>query len=369
MTGIGRDVASPQADPARDLVSIVSTSGTKSVELTHRNLFHPAFAAAECIRLSPEDRIVGVAALFHVFGFGPGVLGSANRVRPWRFRMNSMQPSACISSSPAEPRCTTGYRQSSPPSCASSGRGRATSRVCAWEWSRAPPAGYPLTHGLGGALLHAPHRDSLTEASSLITMTTLEDSIARRMGPVGRTPNRGYERMRARPGGQRAAAREPVGDRCPRTGGHAGLYRQPGETLECFTPSGHFRRGDIGIVEDDSYVHLVSRGGGVIIRCGSNVYPREIEDRLLAHAAVQRFAGLGLQDKFLGKRSVPRSIPWRGRSSPKRRSGSGAGRVSPNTKVPDRVLFLGEFPMTGTGKVRRVELVRLLEEARPHPVA
>ena len=83
-----------------------------------------------------------------------------------------------------------------------------------------------------------------------------------------------------------------------------GYYRQPGETSECFTGSGHFHTGDIGIVDDDGYVRLVGRREGVIIRYGSNVYPREIEDRLHAHPAVRKSAVLGLQDEFLGGSSV-----------------------------------------------------------------
>ena len=171
---------------------------------------------------------------------------------------------------------------------------------------------------------------SLTEASTMITLTTLEDSIARRMGTVGR-PIGETSFCVLDPGGSELPP-ESLGEiGRPRTGGHVGLLRQPGETSESFTPSGHFCTGDIGIVDDDGCVHLVGRGGGVIIRCGSNVYPREIEDRLLARPVVQRSAGRGFRTSSWGKRSVPRSFPWRGRSSPKRSSGSGAGRVSPNT--------------------------------------
>lgn len=59
----------------------------------------------------------------------------------------------------------------------------------------------------------------------------------------------------------------------------------------------YFRTGDIGVVDDDGHVHLVGRRDDVIIRCGSNVYPREIEDQLHAHPVVRRAAVLGLQDE------------------------------------------------------------------------
>ena len=69
--------------------------------------------------------------------------------------------------------------------------------------------------------------------------------------------------------------------------------------------------GDLGIADEEGNVHLVGRGKGVIIRGGSNVYTREIEDRLRA--------------------------------------------------------FLDDFAKTGTKKVRWVELARLPEEARRGP--
>ncbi|NIP57259.1 MAG: AMP-binding protein, partial [Gemmatimonadetes bacterium] len=60
--------------------AILYTSGTtgkpKGVELTHANLLHAAAGTAQGIGLGPADRIAGVSALFHVFGIGPGVLGS-----------------------------------------------------------------------------------------------------------------------------------------------------------------------------------------------------------------------------------------------------------------------------------------------------
>ncbi|NNM34774.1 MAG: acyl--CoA ligase, partial [Gemmatimonadetes bacterium] len=78
----GRGRAFQGTDQAPDdPFAILYTSGTsgkpKGVELSHRNLIHAAAATAEAVSLGPDDRVVGVTALFHVFGLGPGLLGTA----------------------------------------------------------------------------------------------------------------------------------------------------------------------------------------------------------------------------------------------------------------------------------------------------
>jgi acyl-CoA synthetase (AMP-forming)/AMP-acid ligase II len=80
-----------------------------------------------------------------------------------------------------------------------------------------------------------------------------------------------------------------------------GYYRQPRETAQSFDPEGYLRTGDLGMVDEEGYVHLVGRRKDVIIRGGSNVYPREVEDRLLAHPAVLETAVVGVPDDLLGE--------------------------------------------------------------------
>ena len=79
-SGEGRHVPDVEIDPAADTFAIVYTSGTmgkpKGVALTHENLLVTAAATADSLRMTPEDLVFGVATVFHVFGLGPGVLGT-----------------------------------------------------------------------------------------------------------------------------------------------------------------------------------------------------------------------------------------------------------------------------------------------------
>ncbi|HUF11723.1 MAG TPA: AMP-binding protein, partial [Longimicrobiales bacterium] len=79
-SGEGRDVPAVSLDPAKDTFAILYTSGTmgkpKGVELTHANVLRTAAATADALGLRPEDVVYGLTTIFHVFGLGPGLLGT-----------------------------------------------------------------------------------------------------------------------------------------------------------------------------------------------------------------------------------------------------------------------------------------------------
>ena len=91
-----------------------------------------------------------------------------------------------------------------------------------------------------------------------------------------------------------------------------GYYRQPGETAQVMTPDGFFTTGDLGMVDEDGYLHILGRRKEMIIRGGFNVYPREVEDRLHAHPAVLDVAVVGLPDEILGEVSCACIVPVEG---------------------------------------------------------
>jgi acyl-CoA synthetase (AMP-forming)/AMP-acid ligase II len=139
-----------------------------------------------------------------------------------------------------------------------------------------------------------------------------------------------------------------------------GYYRQPEETSRSFTEDGFFRTGDIGMLDDDGYLHIVGRKKDTIIRGEYVIYPRELEDLLRIHPAIQEAIVVGVEDEVLGELicacvlSVEGAIVTGGEIKDFCR-----GRIA-QYKVPDLVRFVDSFPMTGSGKVRRVELARMV---------
>jgi fatty-acyl-CoA synthase len=149
----------------------------------------------------------------------------------------------------------------------------------------------------------------------------------------------------------------------------SGYYRQPGETAQVFTPEGFFLTGDLGMLDEEGYLHLLGRRKEMIIRGGFNVYPREVEDRLHAHPAVLDVTVVGLPDEVLGEIACACVVPVEGAIVTGDEIKDFCRDVLADYKVPDLVRFLDGFPMTGSGKVRRVELARMIsaEESSRRP--
>jgi acyl-CoA synthetase (AMP-forming)/AMP-acid ligase II len=146
-----------------------------------------------------------------------------------------------------------------------------------------------------------------------------------------------------------------------------GYYRQPQETSKSFNGAGFFRTGDLGMVDEEGSIHLVGRHKEVIIRSGSNVYPREVEDRLHAHPAIRDAAVIGVEDEFLGEAVCALVVPVEGAIVTADEVREWCRRTLASYKAPDLVRFVESLPKTGTGEVRRVGLGRLFEAYREDP--
>lgn len=360
--GTGRDLPDHEVDPERDLLAIVYTSGTtgkpKGVELTHRNLIHAAAATADAMGLGRDDRVFGVTALFHVFGLGPGVVGCA-LAGSTLVLQEEFEPEGALDLIEA---CRVTVHYGVPTVFAEELRAQTARPRDLTSLRRGLVAGAPMPEALFRRveaelcpeLLVA---YSLTETSSVLAVTRPGDRSEKRRMTVGR-PVAGMEVRVVEEDGSvlpveslgEIAARGPAVMR--------GYYRQPRETEASFGPDGHFRTGDLGIVDEDGFVHLVGRRKDVIIRSGYNVYPSEVEDRLHAHPAVKDAVVVGVQDELLGEAICAAVVLVEGAIVNEREIGVWCGEILADYKIPDRVRFVDDLPMTGTRKIRRVEIVR-----------
>jgi acyl-CoA synthetase (AMP-forming)/AMP-acid ligase II len=160
----------------------------------------------------------------------------------------------------------------------------------------------------------------------------------------------------------RALPSESVGEIALRGPGvMKGYYRQPNETLRAQRRDGYFATGDLGMMDEEGYLHLVGRRREVIIRDGFGVYPREVEYRLQAHPAVREAAVVGIPDDVHGEAICACIVPIEGAIVTGPEIMDWCRVTLADYKVPDLVRFLDEFPRTGTGKPRRVELARTIQ--------
>jgi fatty-acyl-CoA synthase len=204
---------------------------------------------------------------------------------------------------------------------------------------------------------------SLTETSSTVSITRPSDSPEKRRFTVGKPLDGTDVKILERDGTELPV--ESVGEIAIKGPGlMSGYYRQPLETRSAFDRDGYFLSGDLGIIDEEGYVHLVGRRKEVIIRSGFSVYPREVEDRLQAHPAVHEAAVVAVPDDVLGEAICACVVAVEGAIVTGDEIKDWCRMTLADYKVPDVVRFLDRFPLTGTGKVRRVELARMIQAER-----
>jgi acyl-CoA synthetase (AMP-forming)/AMP-acid ligase II len=205
---------------------------------------------------------------------------------------------------------------------------------------------------------------SVTETSSTVSASRPDDPDDKRRFTVGRPLPGTTVRVRDADGSELPV--ESVGEIAVKGPGvMLGYHRQPKETSAAVDEEGYFRTGDLGLVDEEGYLHLVGRKKDVIIKAGFNVYPREVEARIESHPAVQSVAVVGLSDPLLGEAICACVVPVEGAIVTDQEIVDWCRETLAEPKVPDQVLFIDELPRTDTGQVRRTDLSRELRSQGP----
>jgi fatty-acyl-CoA synthase len=200
----------------------------------------------------------------------------------------------------------------------------------------------------------------LTETGPTVTITRYDDDEDHRFGSVGRALP-GVEVMALDLISGTLHGPEAVGEIAVRGPGlMRGYLRMPTETARVVTPDGFFLTGDLGIIDEDGYVKIIGRRQETISRGGHQIYPGEVEDRLRSHPAVDDVCVIGVPNDVLGELVCACVVPIEGAVITGREIKLFAQDTMAQYKVPDLVRFFDEFPLTGSGKVRRKELSRAI---------
>jgi len=136
-----------------------------------------------------------------------------------------------------------------------------------------------------------------------------------------------------------------------------GYYNKPDATREAIDTDGWFHTGDIGEMDDEGYLNIVGRIKDMIIRGGENIYPAEIERVMAEHPQIQDVAVIGVPDEKYGE-ELCAWIKLRDGAEPLDADAVRAfatGKLA-HYKIPRYVRIVEEFPMTVTGKIRKVEM-------------
>lgn len=135
-----------------------------------------------------------------------------------------------------------------------------------------------------------------------------------------------------------------------------GYYKKPEETAATYTDDGWFKTGDTAVWRADGSIRFLGRYKDMLKVGGENVDPMEVEGLLLSHPGVHQVAVVGCPDERLAEVAVAYVQKAEGAElSENEVIGYCRGKVA-SFKIPRHVVFIEEFPMTASGKIRKVEL-------------
>jgi fatty-acyl-CoA synthase len=242
------------------------------------------------------------------------------------------------------------------------------------EWSQPDLAAYDLTSVRTGIMAGSPCPATMmsklidagidemticygmTETSPVSTQTRRDDSFERKVGTVGRVMPHLEIKVVDPVTGETVPHGTP-GEFC--TKGYSvmlGYWEQQDKTDEVLI-DGWMHTGDIAVMDEDGYVQITGRIKDMVIRGGENIYPREIEEFLYTHPDILDAQVIGVPDEKYGE-ELCAWIRMRDGAQPLDAESVrefATGKLA-HYKIPRYVMVVDEFPMTVTGKVRKVEM-------------
>ncbi|MGK5170845.1 AMP-binding protein [Geodermatophilus sp. CPCC 205761] len=349
---------------ADDPINIQYTSGTtgfpKGATLTHHNLLNNGFFVGEGCGYTEADRICIPVPYYHCFGMGMGNLAATSHGATMVIPAPGFDPALTLQAV-ADERCTSLY-------------GVPTMFIA--ELALPDFATYDLSSLRTGIMAGSPCPVEvmkrvvaemgmtevticygMTETSPVSTQTGADDDLDRRTSTVGRVHPH-LEVKIVDPETGLTVPRGTPGEFCTR--GYSvmlGYWEQPEKTAEVIDAARWMHTGDLAVMDGEGYLNIVGRIKDMVIRGGENVYPREVEEFLYTHPDVVDAQVIGVPDERYGEelmawvRLRPGAEPLTAEALREFCSGKLA-----HYKIPRYVKIVDAFPMTVTGKVRKVEM-------------
>ncbi|MFN4135548.1 MAG: AMP-binding protein [Novosphingobium sp.] len=350
-----------------DPINIQFTSGTtgfpKGATLTHRNILNNGHFTARTIRLDQRDRICIPVPLYHCFGMVLGNLAALASGAAMVYPGEAFDAGQALAAVQAE-GCTALYGVPTMFITILAHPGLADHDVSSLRTGIMAGSPCPVT-----TMRQVMERLNMTEVtigygmtetSPLTTQTATDDPIEERVGTVGRVHPHAEAKI-VGPNGETL----PVGaqgEYCSR--GYAvmlGYWDDPEKTAEAIDAEGWMHSGDLATMDAHGYVRITGRIKDMIIRGGENIYPREIEEFLLTHPAVQDAQVFGVADEKFGEEVCAWVIARAGHELvPEDVLAHCRGRIA-HYKVPRHVRIVDAFAMTVTGKAQKFEMRKMME--------
>ena len=352
-----------------DVVMMQYTSGTtgfpKGVMLTHRNILNNGFYIGEGQRLGAPDRVTLPVPFFHCFGCVLGVMACLTH-RSTMIIVEDFNAELVLQAIHKE-RATAVY-------------GVPTMFIA--ELNHPDFDKFDLSSLRTGIMAGSPCPPEtmrevmdrmnmrevticygLTETSPVFTQTSADDDIEHKCETVGRKHPPVDVRVIDPSDGHICGPGEPGELCCKGYNVMKGYYKMPEATAEAIDADGYLHSGDLGMVDEDGYYRVTGRIKDMIIRGGENVYPLEIENFLLGMPGVLDAQVVGIPDAKYGEivGAFIRTRPGYEDMTEEDVREWSIPRIA-RYKVPKRVFFVDDFPMTPSMKVQKFKLREMAEE-------
>jgi fatty-acyl-CoA synthase len=197
----------------------------------------------------------------------------------------------------------------------------------------------------------------MTETSPVSTQTRAADDLERRVSTVGQVHPHVEVKIVDPVTGLVVPCGTP-GELCTRAYSvMLGYWDEPAKTAEVLDAAGWMHTGDLAEMDEAGYVNIVGRIKDMVIRGGENVYPREVEEFLYTHPDIVDAQVIGVPDEKYGEELAAwvRLRPGAAELDAAAVREFCTGKLA-HYKIPRYVRVVDEFPMTVTGKVRKVEM-------------
>jgi len=355
------DTLTAALDPD-DAINIQFTSGTtgspKGATLSHFNIVNNARYCAKAMALGPQDRLCIPVPLYHCFGMVLGVLCATASGAAMVFPGESFDAADTLRSI-AKHRCTALHGVPTMFTAMLEEPTFAKHDVSALRTGIMAGAPCPIeTMRKVIAQMHLREITiayGMTETSPISFQSGLDDPIERRVSTVGRIQP--HLEVKVIDAGGRIVPIGQAGELCTR--GYAvmrGYWEDEQRTREAIDPAGWMHTGDLATIDAEGYCNIVGRVKDMLIRGGENVYPREIEEYLLRHPAVQDVQVFGVPDPKYGEEVCAWIVARRGQALDEQQVREFCRGQIAHYKVPRYVRIVDSFPLTATGKAQKFEM-------------
>ena len=342
-----------------DPINIQFTSGTtgapKAATLTHHNIVNNAYFTGLQMRLGANDRLCIPVPMYHCFGMVLGALCCLAHGATMVFSSAGFDAHAVLETVEKE-RCTAIHgvptmfiAELDEPDFADFDLASLRTGVM---------AGAPCPVELMKRVMNDMHIEEITiaygmtETGPVSFQTSVDDPVERRVTTVGRVLP--HIEIKIVDADDRVVPRGTTGELLTR--GYCvmpGYWRDPERTAKAIDDARWIASGDLAVLDEEGYCQIVGRIKDMVIRGGENIFPREIEEFLYTHPAIEQVEVFGVPDEKYGEEICAWIKLREGETADENEIRDFCREKVAHFKIPKHIRFVDAFPMTVTGKVQK----------------